>query len=848
MYFQLFCYYLVLAEDDTSSGEVPDFNPEVTYGWVSNTESGSSIAVNSKPFTDLTLSSNNTVLSANFIGVLTGTTLPVSLILHSFAFNGFSGSIPGPSVTSTTEFDRANNYLTVKGSYFLGNSNNASVTVDGDVKSIVSYSPTQMIVGLGSSRIGGVRNVKVQFPSLPALSPFVSIVSIAPQITEVTKPITGSDRVTVTGTYVNSKGTTVWIQSTQCQQPQILSDTQISCNSTGMSDGKLFLRAHGDVPSNQVDFKMCKPTLNSYSLNDNTMTLNGICITRGYVNFSSTVYSVKEIHGTTLSFDLVEGHSTMPPNGYIELGDGSLSISNRLPILFVPIVSSIGTCQTSGGPIAFDGKWLYTRDAFQVQQSIKILVGGMECIPNMTLNNFNQIICNMPSTGQGASLPVSLSIADKPAINLPSFTYVSPVISSHSQSGGSFMLRGTSFGSRPNETSITYNTNVTLPFVLTNHIGATFDLPVTLESMSIMLTLSVSGQSVNYPLLIAPHVSSITPNGLPTTGGEVVINGRYFTNIPSVYIGKLNTADNSLKCTMINSTRITCQHPGGSGRLNDVEVINRGQSSRLTGPIIRLVFSPPSITTATNTDENGGLVSIRGSNFFDKGLSVKIGEMNCTSPILLETWLLVCQLGQWYRDMEDIPQDLVNVIVRVDQQEASAKIFYYNLEAYNSRMRDRDAETSRLKWLIPSIIALIIVFAVIAFVLIKFRSIRIFTARSKINLKSRIDAYSAPSTQPAARMFVEASTWHSTSSIKPPVSNTADIEEEEETSSADGSDDERMMPIDEMPREVKSFFRMPEAPYSVPVLDWWMVHQATFPTIAKIASDYLGAQYSWRRL
>src|ERR1019366_3912614 len=124
---------------------------------------------------------------------------------------------------------------------------------------------------------------------------------------------------------------------------------------------------------------------------------------------------------------------------------------------------------------------------------------------------------------------------------------------------------------------------------------------------AVMVTVTVSGQSGSlssgYTYVVAPAVTSVSPNNGPAAGGTAVtITGANFATGATVTFG--GTAATNV--VVVNSTTITATTPAGSAGAVTVTVTNPGgQSGSLANGFTYVV--PPTVSSVSpNSGSTGG--------------------------------------------------------------------------------------------------------------------------------------------------------------------------------------------------------------------------------------------------
>ena len=137
-----------------------------------------------------------------------------------------------------------------------------------------------------------------------------------------------------------------------------------------------------------------------------------------------------------------------------------------------------------------------------------------------------------------------------------------------------------------------------------------------------------------------PQITSLTPNGGPTSGGNIVtFTGSGFMSGMRISIG--GKACNSVG--VLSSTSATCRPPSGSLGPKNVVVTNTdGQSGSLSaGFNYRLAPAVTAISPLNGSTNGGDIITISGTGFVE-GATVALGSTNCNSVTVSSSTTLTC--------------------------------------------------------------------------------------------------------------------------------------------------------------------------------------------------------------
>ena len=155
---------------------------------------------------------------------------------------------------------------------------------------------------------------------------------------------------------------------------------------------------------------------------------------------------------------------------------------------------------------------------------------------------------------------------------------------------------------------------------------------------AVTVTVTVSGQSGSlasgFTYVVAPTVSSVSPNNGPTAGGTAVtITGTNFVAGATVKFG----ATAATNVVVVSSTTITATTPAGSAGAVTVTVTMSGQSGSLANGFTYVVAPTVSSVSPNNGPAAGGTaVTITGTNFA-AGATVKFGATAATNVVVVSS-------------------------------------------------------------------------------------------------------------------------------------------------------------------------------------------------------------------
>ncbi|MEC7276813.1 MAG: IPT/TIG domain-containing protein [Bdellovibrionota bacterium] len=305
-----------------------------------------------------------------------------------------------------------------------------------------------------------------------------------------------------------------------------------------------------------------------------------------------------------------------------------------------------------------------------------VSIGSTLC-SSTTFINSGELQCVVPPSGSATNANVVVTNPDSQTDTLTNgFSYTNPpTIASISPAigddGGTtdITITGSNFYSSATVTigalacgSVVVNSSTEITCRPPAQAAGTYNVTVT--------NADGGGQNVTatgaYRYLVAPTVSSVSPDFGPNTGGtSITVTGTNFFNGAQVYIGS-NLCNNIV---FVSSTTITCDTPSGLYGDRAVEVENvDGQSGILSSPGF-LYVPPPAITliNPNNGDLDGGTRIVISGTSFRTGVSVEIGGLPCSIVGIPTSTSITCDTtGPATEGLKDL------VITNTDGQSGTA--------------------------------------------------------------------------------------------------------------------------------------------------------------------------------
>eukprot|EP01117_Protostelium_nocturnum_P011184 TRINITY_DN405_c0_g1_i6.p1 TRINITY_DN405_c0_g1~~TRINITY_DN405_c0_g1_i6.p1 ORF type:complete len:5778 (+),score=1958.70 TRINITY_DN405_c0_g1_i6:207-17540(+) len=290
-----------------------------------------------------------------------------------------------------------------------------------------------------------------------------------------------------------------------------------------------------------------------------------------------------------------------------ELSTTSLPFSYAAPVL-----TSVGSTSTGGGDATFVGANFGTNTSL-----VKVTINNLPVNRVLVSTNHTTLTVSVPA-GVGAGLSVSVTVNGQTVTGL--FSYSAPVIlftfSPNTTLGGLVSLVGSNFGNlqafRDKKISVTYDGNAVTNFQLqVENSKITFNSPSGTGVHAVQL--NVGGQTTSTTFAFpAPSLLNVVKSS-PTSGSTVVLNGANFGPTPSdvqITIGGSSVYASSISP---DQTQLSFTSPSGSGANLTLTLSIQGLS--VNGLFNYLAPTISSVNNGTAVNNNGGSVTLQGSNF-----------------------------------------------------------------------------------------------------------------------------------------------------------------------------------------------------------------------------------------
>src|ERR1019366_6300280 len=380
------------------------------------------------------------------------------------------------------------------------------------------------------------------------------------------------------------------------------------------------------------------PTVSSVSPNSGARaggaagTITGAdFVTGAAVTFGSTAATnVVVVNSTTITATTPVGTAGAVTVAVSNPGGQSGSLASAFTYIASPTVSSVAP---NNGPVA--GGTAVTITGTNFAAGATVTFGGTAATSVVVVNS-TTITATTPAGSAGAVTVTVTNSGGQSGSLTNGFTYIAqPTVSSVSPNSGS-----TAGGTAVTITGTNFVTGATGTFggtaatsvVVVNSTTNTATTPVG-SAGAVTVTVMVSGQSGSltngYTYVVAPSVSSVSPNSGSVAGGTAVtITGTNFAAGATVKFG--STAATNV--VVVNSTTITATTPAGSVGAVTVTVTNSsGQSGSLTNGFTYIAQPTVSSVAPNNGPVAGGTaVTITGTNFA-AGATVTFGSTAATN-------------------------------------------------------------------------------------------------------------------------------------------------------------------------------------------------------------------------
>ncbi|KAF2069500.1 hypothetical protein CYY_009178 [Polysphondylium violaceum] len=643
----------------------------------------------------------------------------------------FNHSYVPPIVTSAVENA---NIVTVLGENFYNNTNYVSIILNNQIipkENIISVENTKLVFK-NTFTSTSTHQLIVSIKEVKSLKPFTF--STFPTLTNISSVSNKGGVVTIVGAKLNTKrlnGDPAIIKvivdgkpCTDIENPIPDDFTQITCKSPGgIRDGLNVLVEIDSIKSlNSVKLNFLPPVIYSVNQDFNVFTIIGDSL--GLVNESKVIVNgieFKNIDRINASMEeLIIKLPTTIQDGTMQIVWGTKK-SPDFSFELRPVLSNITRSLTTGSRVSITGYYLYTHkrnSSVPFEMSLNATdIPGFSCSDFTAANNNGTGLTCITQPGVGINHKVTLTIG-KLFNSYSLFSYQGPTLESAGQDVTDGVIKGTNFG---------YNTE----FISINFIGKTFPatfvsghnlIKFTLPPNAVPgpLTVNVSGQvSLPVKINLTPVISET--KGVSTKGGKLIIQGLFFQNPASYKVIIEGKECFNASVSNQENSEIECTLQSGTGANKNVSVSMNGKE--IANPRrLSISYDKPTINNSTTVTENGGNITIYGSNF-GTPVSVTVGDRECHNPQVENYSVIVCTLDP-YDSIESVPRDKNNITVTVDQQTGSYHSFIYDVppleeagESYSNESDDRS------KWLIPAILIPCVFFigtvVIVTFIILK---------------------------------------------------------------------------------------------------------------------------------
>lgn len=301
--------------------------------------------------------------------------------------------------------------------------------------------------------------------------------------------------------------------------------------------------------------------------------------------------------------------------------------ANFLFSFLAPTVTSISPASTSGGLVTIKGTNLGPSAT-----AVAVTVNAQPCTNAMSTSDTQMTCTVVPGTGVNITTVVTVANQNTNAL----YNYAASVIQYVSPPAGGvvYLVVGNNFGSDPTlVTAFIDNYNCPVINVVTPHLSFNCTHTQSIgasSSVSVTVNRQTSTATVLYSV---PVISSATP--IPTSGGTILISGTKFGSD----INAVSVLVNNLPCLSLSmptpDSQLACVYTSGTGAKLNIDVTVSSVSANAN------VFSylPPAITSVSNPDTRGGVVTIADTNFgnITTGVTITLGGQTCTLQTISHT-------------------------------------------------------------------------------------------------------------------------------------------------------------------------------------------------------------------
>lgn len=551
-------------------------------------------------------------------------------------------AISPPSATAGT-------LVTLTGTQFLSG---ITATVGGvQCTTPTLISPTRMtcILGANSAHPGSVTILNTNGETATSLYEIFS--PLSPTVAAISpSSAPAGTLVTLTGSSF-AAGITARLGSVDCTSPIYISPIAMTCivgvDSVGTHTVTVSNTNGETATTSSAIFTYELPTVTMISPTSGTagslITISGTGFLSGITaSIGGVACSSPTLISSTVMTCTAGVHSTGAVSVTIENTNGETATS--IGSIFTYALPAVVTINPTSGPAGS----LVTITGTGFLSGIAASIGGVDC-SSPTFISSTEMTCIVGIHSAGTATVTILNSNGETATSPSSiFTYELPTITAISPTSGtegtSVTLTGTGFlagitvsigGVTCSSPSLVSSTQLTC--TVGAHIGGSATVTILNPNTQ---TATSSSSIFSYSL---PTVTAIAPSsGIALGGTSVTITGTGFLAGATVSIGGVSCIFPQL----VSSTEITCNTKSTTPGSATVTVLNtNGQSGTSSTSIF--TFTTPTVTTivpASGTTLGGTLVTITGTEFLS-GITATVGEVECTSPTLISSTEMTCNVG-----------------------------------------------------------------------------------------------------------------------------------------------------------------------------------------------------------
>ncbi|MGA2122555.1 MAG: IPT/TIG domain-containing protein [Methanoregula sp.] len=543
--------------------------------------------------------------------------------------------------------------LTITGTNFEPAGTSAAVTIGGNAATVVSHSATHIVVTTPAGA-PGTRPVIVTISDGQTATGTYTY-DAAPTITGITPsagPVAGGQPVTITGTNLNTTGTSLGmtIDSLPATNVVVINNTTITATTPAdaagvktvvvtIGDGQTATDAGAYTYDAQPTLTGITPSAGSV-LGGQPVTISGTYLSStGTSSLSVTIggapATILTASGTTITATTPPG-TTGVKNIVVTIADGQTATdAGAYTYDAVPTTTGITPSAgpvAGGQPVTITGTNLNTTGT-----SLGVTIGG-NAATNVVLVNPTTITARTPAGTAGVK-DVVVTIGDgQTATDAGAYTYDAvPTVTGITLSAGSVAggqpvtITGTNLQTSGTSLGVTIGGNAATNVVVVNPTTITARTPAGTAGVQTVIVTIGDGQTATdagaYTYDAVPTATGITPSMGSVAGGQsVTITG---TN--------LQTAGTSLAVTIggnaatsvsfVNSTTITATTPAGTaGAQNLVVTIGDGQTATLSGSYTYIARPVVSNIAPTSGPTTGNTVVMITGTALSNATVVKFGN------------------------------------------------------------------------------------------------------------------------------------------------------------------------------------------------------------------------------